>query len=77
MSDAPLFQNGDEQPADVASSEDTAEDQSITDESVAFPAGLAPGMQTGAGPTGMPGVLPPQVAPIPGQEEDANTDLNT
>ena len=61
MSDAPLFQHIDEQEA--ASSQGAAENQDTGDQSVAMPAGLAPGGMGGAASvSGIPGVLPPGIA---------------
>ena len=76
MSDAPLFQNMDEQEAAYGSSEDTANNQDTSDQSVGIPAAALGGGGVG-GPAqgaGTQGVLPSAIAPSGAANDDTDMD---
>jgi hypothetical protein len=66
MSDAPLFQNTDEQEAAYAPDQPSKEGEIV----VIPGAGLGVGTGSPAAGAGTPGTLPPAIAPLPVVEDD-------
>lgn len=76
MSDAPLFQDTDEQEATYSSRAANIEEDTSNEQDVDLPVvGLAPsGMASPATVAGPPGVIPPAVAPLPDDQDEDDTE---
>ena len=76
MSDAPLFDDADEQEAANASTRANLEGDASDEQDVDLPiVGMAPsGMASPASIAGMPGVLPPASTPLREDEEEDDSE---
>jgi hypothetical protein len=75
MSDAPLFQDADEEEARYSSSGAEVEEETGEQEVDLPVVGLAPsGMATPTSPAGPPGVVPPAATDLPEDEEEDDSE---